>query len=112
MKRRVSIAGSVLVAIYLAVVIYLHLDAEHCAEIDGLFCGFGYMVAGFPWNWILLSLADIFMPEHRPSVEQKFLWGIFFFSVTINSFILYLAGRFIGNVVSRVRSDMKSSGAT
>lgn len=112
MKKEISITGSISVALYLALVLYLHLEAKHCAEADGLWCGFGYLVAGFPWNWIFLSLADVFTPGNQASVDQKLLWGIFFASVVINSFVFYLVGRFIANAVVRLRAKMKFGGAT
>ena len=62
-------------------------------------------------NWIFLFPADAFMPELQPSVEQKLLGGTFIVSVAINSFIFYLVGRFISNVV-RLRANMKFNGAT
>jgi len=51
------------------------------------------------------------MPELQPSVEQNLPGGTFIVSVVINSFIFYLVGRFISNVV-RLRANMNFNGAT
>ena len=107
MRTSMSIPGSILVAFYLAVVLHLHLEAKHCAEIDGLWCGFGPLVAGFPWNWIVLFLVD---PQYQPS--QKSYLMIFIASVAINSLIIYFVGRFIANVVARLIVKLKLKGAT
>ena len=112
MRRAISTAGLASVIFYLAVVLLLHLEAKHCGETDGLFCGLGYMIAGFPWAWIFLSLADAFLPEYSPAMEQQLFVGVCVASVIINTVIFYFIGRFIGKVIVRRRVGMLSNGAT
>lgn len=112
MKKRISIIGFVLAAFYLVIVLFLHLLVKHCIEIDGMFCGIWYAVAGLPWTWIFLSLADALLPEYPPAVEQKLFREIFFTSILINSLVIYLIGRFISNAIARRKMNFSSHSAT
>jgi hypothetical protein len=93
-----TIAGAISVAFYLAFVFYLHLAAKRCAGMDGLFCGFGYLIAGFPWIWMFLIIAEVFMPHHYPPVPENLLWGTLLASVVINSLIFYFGGVILGKL--------------
>jgi len=64
------------------------------------------VVAGFPWTWVLLSLADVYLPEYQPAIEGEVFDAVFFASVLMNSSILYLIGRYIGNAITRRKADL------
>lgn len=108
MRKVISAAGLMSAAFYLSIVLFLYLEAKRCEGTSAMFCGMGYVVAGFPWTWLFLYLADVFMEEFQ-RIEGPLFQRVFVASVLINSLVFYFTGRYVGNAIARRKVNRSST---
>jgi hypothetical protein len=91
--KQLSRLGLILVGLFLLFAGFSIVSVEYCFRHDGIGCGFGYFLPGFPWNLLALGIPDGVFAWLGPKVGDVVFWMVQVVSCILNLYLAYWYGR-------------------